>query len=313
MTAQASGDQPAAPLTLARKLQPGQRAELHVIDPGTGATRKLFESTTQLFEAPNWSPDGRWIVVNADGLLYRLDVEAPSALEEIPGPGLPELNNDHLISPDGRWHYVSANDGHIYRLPWEGGQAKRVTAPKSPDRKFRHWLHGISPDGQTLAYVGTEVENGQLGGRRALWLLHMPSGDERLLGDGYSVADGPEYSPDGADVYFNSEIASSTPGHAQLFKHNLATGELTQLTSDERVNWFPHVSPDGSRIAYLSYPAGTLGHPANVWVSLRVMNLPAGKQIEVASIFGGQGTLNVYPWSRDSSAFAFVAYPISAG
>ena len=111
----------------ARSLRPGQRAELHVLDTATGASQLLLTSTDVLFEAPNWHPDGRWIVVNGDGVLHRVDVDAPSGLEEIPASGLPELNNDHLLSPDGRWHYVSANDWHVYRLPFDGGAAERVT------------------------------------------------------------------------------------------------------------------------------------------------------------------------------------------
>ena len=76
-----------------------------------------------------------------------------------------------------------------------------------------------------------------------MWLLDLDSGDERLLGSGYSVADGPEFSPDGHSVYFNSEVASAIEGHAQLFCHDLRDGSVEQLTSDERVNWFPHPRP----------------------------------------------------------------------
>lgn len=280
-----------------------------MVDVETGLLQLLLTSTTRLFEAPNWHPDGRWIVLNADGLLFRVDTASPAGLIRIPTPGLPELNNDHLLSPDGRWHFLSANDGHIYRMPWQGGASERITTPKEPRRRFRHFLHGVSPDGRTLAYVGTEVQGGDEWGRRALWLLDIGSGQERLVRDGCSPADGPEFSPDGRHLYFNSEMASSRAGHAQLFALDLADGSLRQLTTDDRVNWFAHPSPDGRRLAYLSYEPGTLGHPPDCPILLRLIDLASGGSRDLVSTFGGQGTLNVPSWAPDARRLAFVAYP----
>lgn len=308
---QFDSDKTEQPMRYSRTLLPGQRAELHVLDVESGRSQLALCSENQLFEAPNWHPDGRWIVVNADGALYRLDSLAPSGLEPIHAAGLPELNNDHLVSPDGRWHYVSANDGHLYRVPWEGGRAERITVPKAPERRFRHFLHGVSPDGATLVYVGTEVLDGDEWGRRALWFLDLATGEERLVSDGYSPADGPEFSPDGASVFFNSEVASSVFGHAQLFRHDLAEGVVQQLTFDEHVNWFPHPSPDGRRLVYLSYPSGTVGHPADRPVVLRLMDLPKGPSRDLVALPGGQGTVNVPCWAPDSRRIAYVSYPLS--
>jgi dipeptidyl aminopeptidase/acylaminoacyl peptidase len=85
---------------------------------------------------------------------------------------------------------------------------------------------------------------------------------------------------------------------------------VEQLTSDERVNWFPHPSPDGSLIAYVSFPPGTEGHPADVEdVRVRLLET-SGRIREIATVFGGQGTMNVPSWSPDGQYFAYVAYPI---
>ena len=86
--------------------------------------------------------------------------------------------------------------------------------------------------------------------------------------------------------------------------------EVQQLTHDERVNWFPHCSPDGQHIAYLSYPPGTEGHPPDRAVELRIMNPEGGKMRSLVSCWGGQGTINVNSWAPDSQRFAYVAYPI---
>jgi Tol biopolymer transport system component len=174
---------------------------------------------------------------------------------------------------------------------------------------FHHYLHGISPDGSTLAYIGLE---NLADGRRITNIYTIPSAggeDVQITNDEYAD-DGSEYSPDGKWIYFNSERASTTPGHAQLFR--IAGRTIEQLTDDERVNWFPHPAPDGSTVAYVSFPPGTLGHPADIDdVRLRLLDAD-GKIRELATLFGGQGTMNVPSWSPGSTHLAYVAYPITS-
>lgn len=281
---------------VARTLRAGQTAELYVVEVASGERRLVYASSELLFEAPNWT--GGWLVVNGDGGLFRLPVSG-GELERIELGGVPEINNDHVVSPDGATVYVSAEDGHLYAVPMDGGAGRRV----SNDHGVHHYLHGVSPDGSRLAYIGLESKDG----RRITNVYTVPTGGgvDVQVTDNEFADDGSEYGPDGEWIYFNSERA----GQAQLFR---IKGELVeQLTFDERVNWFPHPSPDGSMIAYVSFPPGTSGHPADV-DDVRVRLLDADGQIrEMATVFGGQGTMNVPSWSPDGTAFAYVAYPIS--
>src|SRR3954462_2455122 len=107
-----------------RTLRPQQRADLHVVDVSTGQSRLVHSSSKLLFEAPNWTPDGRWLVVNGDGLLFRIPVEG-GELDEVPLGGIPPINNDHVVGPDGSTVYVSADDGHLYAVPFATGPARR--------------------------------------------------------------------------------------------------------------------------------------------------------------------------------------------
>jgi Tol biopolymer transport system component len=97
----------------------------------------------------------------------------------------------------------------------------------------------------------------------------------------------------------------------QLFRMRPDGSEVTQLTQDERVNWFPHVSPDGAELIYLSYAPGIVGHPADKDVILRRMSPDGGAGEDLLRLHGGQGTVNVNGWAPDSSRFAFVDYPIA--
>jgi Tol biopolymer transport system component len=80
------------------------------------------------------------------------------------------------------------------------------------------------------------------------------------------------------------------------------------VTSDDYNNWFPHPSPDGKWIVFLSYDKDTEGHPANKEVQLRLLPLKGGSVEVLAKLFGGQGTINVPSWSPDSRKLAFVSY-----
>jgi TolB protein len=289
-----------------RTLRPGQRAELFVIEVGTGERQLVLSSTELLFEAPNWSAGGDWLIINGDGRLFRIPVAGGTELEEIDLGGVPAINNDHVLSPDGLTVYVSAEDGHLYAVPLAGGAPRRVSNDRG--QRFHHYLHGISPDGSTLAYIGLEALPD---GRRTtnVWTIPASGGVDNQVTDDEYADDGSEYSADGKWIYFNSERASSVPGHAQLFR--ISGGTLEQLTHDERVNWFPHQAPDGSAVAYVSFPPGTLGHPADVEdVRLRLLDAD-GRIRELVTLFGGQGTMNVPSWSPDSTRFAYVAYPLS--
>lgn len=291
---------------------PTLRAELRVHTLSTGAD-ELVLATGVHIEAPNWTPDGRWLVVNADGRIYRVPA-AGGELAEVDTAPLDQLNNDHVLSPDGGTLYLSSSsDGHLYRVSLTGGEPVRVSNDHGPE--FWHFLHGVSPDGATLAYVGLEARDGVWGSSSNIFTIPSEGGPDRQLTDTTAPTDGPEYSPDGAWLYFNSERRpegepAAAPGHAQVFRMRPDGSEVTQLTSDERVNWFPHVSPDGRTVLVLSFPPGTEGHPGGRDVLLRTMG-PAGEDLrDVVGLRGGQGTVNVNSWAPDSDRFAYVAYPL---
>ncbi|HEV7345852.1 MAG TPA: biopolymer transporter Tol [Devosia sp.] len=286
-----------------RSLAAGQRSELTIID--LDGSMKIVFVADEVIEAPNWSADGRWLVFNAGGKLFRIAATG-GAPEPIDTGHLADLNNDHVLSPDGTTIYVSSDDGHLYAVPFDGGTPRRVS--NDHPTPFHYYLHGISPDGATLAYVAIEQRDGAR--RVNVFTIPAAGGLDTRLTDLTVPNDGPEYSPDGRWIYFNSELAATQPGHAQIFRMRARDGGgLEQLTFDDYVNWFPHLSPDGRLVAFLSYPPGTTGHPADKNVLLRLMTPTGGDQRTLARFLGGQGTINVNSWSPDSRRLAYVAYP----
>ncbi len=115
----------------------------------------------------------------------------------------------------------------------------------------------------------------------------------------------PEGSPDGKYIYYNG----SQSGTMQIWRMKPDGSGKEQLTFDEYNDWFPHVSPDGKWIAFISFSTkvNPADHPSYKRVMLRLMPANGGAPRVIAYLYGGQGTINVPSWSPDSKHIAFVS------
>lgn len=293
----------AATANAPRTLQPGQSCEVRVASAATGVSEVVFSTDEVLLEAPNWTSDGAALILNGAGGLWHFDL-ASRELTQIPLTAIPDLNNDHVLAPDGRNIYLSANDGHIYRAEIRGGEALRITAREGTS----HFLHGVSPDGGELAFVG--IEAGDFGRPGRLMTMPADGGPASEVGTNGRHSDGPEYSPDGEWLYFNTEAFTDRPGHAQIARVRVDGSGMERLVRSETVDWFPHLSPDGASASYLQYASGTLGHPADLPVRIICVRMDDWSlPLHSWHLTGGQGSLNVNSWAPDSARFAYVAYP----
>ena len=177
--------------------------------------------------------------------------------------------------------------------------------PASPS-----YFHGWSPDGKWLSFVGQRGDNFDL------FRVAFTGGEEQRLTSHKGYDDGPDYSPDGKWIYFNSDRAGGwdvwrMPADGAGPNDSLAE----RVTNDAHEDWFPHPSPNGKRLLFLSFPPGTENHNGKMEIELRMMAMP-GKKLKPAKIetltkfFGGQGTINVNSWAPDSRRFAFVIYEV---
>lgn len=290
--------------------QPAYRSKVTIYYLKKRSTEVVYQMDG-IMEAPNWSRDGKFLLVNTGGNLYRLPlgVSGEPKLEKIElGPGGYRCNNDHDISKDGKLLAFSASStasrqSQVYMAQADGTGAKLLT-PASPS-----YFHGWSPDAKWLAFVG------QREGKYSLFRVAVEGGPEQRLTSKGNYDDGPEYSPDGKWIYFNSNRS----GNWDIWRIPAEGGgpddaKAEQVTRDEGEDWFPHFSPDGKQMLVFSFPKGTAGHNDRMkGVVLRVMKAP-GKKLKPAKFdkllefFGGQGTINVNSWSPDSKRFAFVQY-----
>jgi TolB protein len=257
----------------------------------------LYQSPRSL-QAPNWTKDGKELLFNSDGRLYRLDI-AGKHQSPIPTGEVTGNNNDHVISFDGKMLGISSSSGdypasRVYTVPIGGGIPKLIT-PTGPS-----YLHGWSPDGKWLAFVG------QRNGDFDIYRIPSAGGKEERLTTAPGLDDGSEYSPDGRYIYFNSVRS----GRMQVWRMTADGRDQEQVTHDTLNNWFPHVSPDGKRIVFISFgnDVAPNDHPFYKHVYLRTMPTDGSAPPRVIQyLYGGQGTINTPSWSPDSRRIAFVS------
>jgi Tol biopolymer transport system component len=288
-----------------RTLAAGQRARVRVWNRASGTSTTVFETGETLLEAPNWTAEGD-LLLNGDGRLWLMPADGSAAPRLLDTPGLPDVNNDHVLSPVGASVFASTNDWQVWEVPLAGGASRRVTT----DDGGMHFLHGVRPDGEQLAYVRLDPTGDDWWASATIHTVGTDGSGDTAVTTHPGPADGSEWTPDGAWILFNTEQFSA--GHAQLARVRADGSELEQLTFDERVNWFPHIAPTGDVVVYLSYPSGTAGHPADKAVELRLVSVDDWQTPTVLAAFnGGQGTINVPSWAPDGSAFAYVEYPFA--
>ncbi|MCQ6957869.1 TolB family protein [Mucilaginibacter aquariorum] len=284
-------------------------SSIEILDMATQNSRIIYQSPKSL-QAPNWMLDGKSLIYNSDGSLYKFNLatNTPTVLNT----GIAKNNNnDHVLSFDGKWLTISSGDGGPsigYVVPANGGEARRVTVTG----KGASYMHGWSPDGKYLVFCGERNKEYDV------YRVPVAGGPEERLTNTPGLDDGPEYTPDGQYIYFNSVRS----GLMQVWRMKADGSEQTQITNDDNNNWFPHVSPDGKWIVYITFLKSEVApgdHPFYKHVYLRVMPVGGGPSKVVAYLYGGQGTINTPSWSPDSKHIAFVsntsllfpAFPIS--
>ena len=254
-----------------------QRSELKVQDRASRATLSVYATTGQLF-APSWRPGGgvltaglrqglatelHMLLLGPDGLSKRLT----STQEDVFPSRTAWLNADEfLYAADGRiWRRHLDPFG---RKPVPLFAAVSVTQPVY--QRKRRDLEAATPRSvlgirsPRVNAAGDKVVFTALGD---LWLLDRKGRTTQLTDDPYVDID-PVFYDDDSRVLFGSDRA----GSMQLWSMSLKDKQAEPLTALGGATYFPALSPDGERVAFLQ----TRGR--NVWgpVSLQILSLKDG-------------------------------------
>lgn len=272
----------------------------------------VIRSIEGFMESANWAPDGKNVYVHEGGHIVRIPYLDP------PAGGTPQaIETGHLVgcsgnfgvSPDGKWIAVSCaqNQGgqhDVYVIDsqtTEKGAAGTKTAEprKITSGPVSSYFHAWSPDSRTIAFTRGSASKADI------FAIPLEGGPEvQLTSD--TVNDGPDYSPDGKYLYFDS----ARSGSLQIWRMSPDGSHSEQITADGNYNSSPHVSPDGKTVAFLSekpHPESGQWPPDIGDATIKVFSTSDGMIRNVATLEGNRGSLSMYGWG-DATHLAFVSY-----
>ncbi len=260
----------------------------------------VIRTVPTYLQSANWAPDGKSIYVYENARVTRipyLDPPAGGAPQVIDTAGLFDCGGNYGLSPDGKWLAITCagkkgGTRDVYLLPAAGGG----TPHKVTSNTISSYFHAWSPDSQTIAFTRGSA------GRADIFTIAAQGGPERRLTSD-TINDGPDYTPDGKLIYFDT----SRSGTTQIWRMKPDGSDPEQVTDDANMSHSPHVSPDGKAIAFLSEPF--LQGPGLGAVAIKVMDINSGLIRSITSFHGNRSSFSTYAWG-DATHLAFISYQL---
>ncbi len=232
------------------------------------------------------SPDGAELVIDLQGVLWRLPAAGGAAEPLTDGLGDDRLPDFH---PDGaRVAYQSYRAGawDIWQLVLPDGEPEPLTASDADDREPA-W----SPDGTRLAFSSDRS------GTYDIWVLDAASGEARPVTSGLGNEYWPAWTPEGDALVF----VGVPEGEADGMLHSLslaAPGDPAPIPGTGGMIAAPAVSPDGALVAFrrLHYEGLTLmGSRFDLGVASELAVAPLGEAAAAPRILAGAGE-DIFPF-----------------
>jgi hypothetical protein len=221
--------------------------ELQAIDVVNGSIRSILLPGDNA-KGVSRSPDGRfivfWTVGGGGSHLFVVGVDGRGRRELAPDLNIGWTHSIDVWSSDSRFLATGVVIGDLERIviiDVAAGTARAVTPPGLIAQNPL-W----SPDDRWIAF--TEVT----GAVRSLAVIGTNGTEMRTISGDVTGVSGPDtWSPDGAWVYFDSDL--------RVYRANVAGGFSQPLTSPDLKAAAPASSPDGTHIAFIVNRSDQLG------------------------------------------------------
>jgi len=239
----------------------GVLVSLSAVDVASGAKKVFFGSNTQLFEAPEWLPDG-------SGLLGLLHGQGP-AFNQTQIAFVPYPN------PSGKLFPIT-HDTNAYSYPSAAADGRTLSAVLSEGRWNIYLLPAFALNAQGRSLTTAEAFTNLTWTRDGALLsdqqgvlnrIDPVSGNRTAIATGESAASGnPNVCPDGHYVVFDSLFRGGS-GNSNIWRMDASGGNLKQLTNGTQNNhavcggdgrWVYYMDQqDETRLARVSIDGGT--------------------------------------------------------
>lgn len=240
---------------------------------------------------PQWSPDGRYI---------------------------------SFVSARGQGSGEDAPRPQVYIMRADGGEARRLTDAKEGVSSYA-W----SPDGKRLAFVTTDPRTSDETSKmkvkddervfegdfryRHLWVIDAADGATatRLTeGRDFTVSDGVSWAPDASRLVFSASVTPMLRDErADVYIAEVASKQVTKISTNFGRDSGPQWSPDGARIAWVSDPNTAKpngdGTPASQVSQSHLTIYDVAARTLTDASKGFDLEMGAPQWSRDSARILF--------
>ncbi len=194
-----------------------------------------------------WSPDGTRTAYTASGApdgtqVFVRWMDAEGATTQV--THVTEAPSNLAWSPDGTWiafsMLVPKADSWKIAMPAKPEGAKWTETPRIVQSvDYRQDRRGFNEEGH-----------------RHIFVVPATGGTPRQITSGDWDHTSPEWTPDGRAILFSTlrtEDSEYAWRESEVYRVDVETGEISQLTHRRGPDYAPRVSPDGRRIAYVGY------------------------------------------------------------
>ena len=271
----------------------GRKAGVFLVSSSGGPERALWIDSTRssVGSGLDWSPDGRWVIASARPALGRAQALLMLAVDGSErrwatspdsgaGDAFPAFSpvGDHVAFVHGdeigaSLRLLQVATGDIGPPLYVGEDIRRIA-----------W----SPDGQSLTFDARQ------NGGHTLWRISVKGGDPvPIAGIGDGASD-PSIARRSGRLAYTQSLIDQNVYRAELTGSR--KGTVAQVITSNRSDMQPDISPDGSRIAFVSSRTG----PGEVWV----MNAMGHAPTRVTDM---RTSCRFPRWSPDGQFIAFAA------
>ncbi len=193
--------------------------DLYVKNLRTGQTRTL-SNVKGVNTSPSFSPDGSLVAMSrsvaGESDIFLLDAQTGATVRQLTRGG--GIDVSPVFTPDGGTVLFASERGggaQVYRVPVEGGSAKRLTFVGDFNID-----PAISPDGKRFAFVGRSE------GGFDVYVADLSGRNVVRLTQGQGDNEDPTWTPDGRYVMFSS----TRTGRSELWLSTADGRHQTQVT-----------------------------------------------------------------------------------
>lgn len=244
--------------------------------------------------SPVWSPDNEQLayVSNASGS-SQIHIRWTDSGHSAPVSDLPESPANLSWSPDGEWlaftMFTPGDSSPPVTLPGKPAGAEWAEPPRYiDDMNYRADGRGFLPDGY-----------------RHIYLMPADGGTPKQLTQGDHDFGGDfSWAPDGSALYFSANLSDdpeAEPLRTEIYRLDIESQELTQLTDRDGPNGSPAVSPSGRQIAFVGFDDRELAYQAN---RLYVMDIDGSNVRELTDDL--DRNVQSFEWAADGRGIYFL-------